>query len=101
MHLVFPKSRHRLELNYYPPGNRFYEPLKAGTEFDHFGFYATEVEPWALRAKRAGGQIVADFVEDSQRLIYVRDPNGIWLEFFGSARPKRSKRRARTHATIA
>jgi hypothetical protein len=44
---------------------------------------------------------VADFVEDSQRLIYVRDPNGIWLEFFGSARPKRSKRRARTHATIA
>ena len=95
VHLRFPGSHHRLELNYYPRGNRFYAPWRAGTEFDHFGFYARDVAGWRRRAERAGGKVVADFVEGRSRLVYVSDPDGVWLEAFGPARPRRPRRRGR------
>jgi catechol 2,3-dioxygenase-like lactoylglutathione lyase family enzyme len=95
VHLRFPRSWHRLELNYYPPGNRFYEPIRRGTEFDHFGFYAPDPVAWKRRALRAGGRLVEEFVEGRFRLIYVRDPDGNWLEAFGPASPRR--RRAGSH----
>lgn len=92
VHLVFPGSRHRIELNFYPRGNRFYQPHRKGTEFDHFGFYTSDVVGWSRRALRAGGTVVSDFVDGRQRLIYVADPDGIWLEAFGSARPRKRAR---------
>lgn len=100
VHLVFPGSFHRIELNYYPPGNRFYVPFRKGEEFDHFGFYATDVARWSRRTLRAGGTKVADFVDGTSRLVYVNDPDGVCLEAFGPARPRRpasasSKRRRR------
>jgi catechol 2,3-dioxygenase-like lactoylglutathione lyase family enzyme len=93
VHLVFPGSRHALELNFYPKGNRFYEPFRKGTEFDHFGFYVLDVAAWYRRALRAGGKRVEDFVDGKNRLVYVNDPNGVCLEAFGPAKPRR---RART-----
>ena len=95
VHLVFPGSRHRLELNYYPPGNRFYRPYRNGEEFDHFGFYAMDVTAWHRRAQRAGGRKAAEFVDGTSRLIYVRDPDGIWIEAFGPAKPRRRRARKR------
>jgi len=91
VHLVHPGSRHRLELNFYPRGNRFYEPFTKGSEFDHFGFYSPDVAGWRRRAVRAGGRVVADFVDGKSRLVYVADPNGVWLEMFGPARPRRRR----------
>ena len=99
VHLTFPGSRHHLELNYYPKGSRFYEPWKSGTEFDHFGFFARDVEEWLRKARRAGATLVADFTEGRNRLVYVSDPDGICLEAFGPARPPRklaTRRRATT-----
>jgi catechol 2,3-dioxygenase-like lactoylglutathione lyase family enzyme len=95
VHLLFPGSRHRVELNYYPRGNRYYEPFRKGTEFDHFGFYAADVDSWYRRARRAGGTSVADFVEGKFRLVYVNDPNGVCLEAFGPARPRRKPQSSR------
>jgi catechol 2,3-dioxygenase-like lactoylglutathione lyase family enzyme len=92
VHLVFPGSRHRVELNFYPKGNRFYEPFRKGTEFDHFGFYTPDVAGWHRRAVRAGGKPLLDFVDGRSRLVYVTDPNGICLEAFGPARPRRRSR---------
>ncbi|HEY1198950.1 MAG TPA: VOC family protein [Thermoplasmata archaeon] len=92
VHLVFPGSRHALELNFYPKGNRFYEPFRKGTEFDHFGFYVSDVAAWSRRALRAGGKSVEDFVDGKSRLVYVNDPNGVCLEAFGPARPRRRAR---------
>ncbi|HYB78783.1 MAG TPA: VOC family protein [Thermoplasmata archaeon] len=89
VHLVFPGSRHRLELNYYPRENRFYEPFRPGSEFDHFGFHSPDVIGWRRRAIRAGGRVVEDFVDGRSRLIYVNDPDGVCLEVFGPARPRR------------
>lgn len=96
VHLVFPGSRHALELNFYPKGNRFYEPFRKGSEFDHFGFFASDVAGWRRRAVRAGGKPAEDFVDGKSRLVYITDPNGVCLEAFGPARPRR---RVRTSGT--
>lgn len=93
VHLVHPSSRHRLELNFYPRGNRFHEPWRGGVEFDHFGFYLKNVDAWYRRMLRAGARPGADFVEGKIRIVYVVDPNGVWLEGFGPATPPRRPRR--------
>lgn len=90
VHLAYPGSRHRLELNYYPPGNRFYEPWRPGSEFDHFGFYAPDLKQWEKVARRAGARKKLEFVEGSTRIVYFLDPNGVWLEAFGPAGPRRN-----------
>jgi catechol 2,3-dioxygenase-like lactoylglutathione lyase family enzyme len=95
VHLIHPGSHHALELNYYPRGNRFYEPFRKGSEFDHFGFYTKDVAAWYRRALRAGGTKVEDFVDGKNRLVYVNDPNGVCLEAFGPARPRRATRTRR------
>jgi catechol 2,3-dioxygenase-like lactoylglutathione lyase family enzyme len=88
--LDYPGSRSRLELNYYPPGSRFYEPYHRGTEFDHFGFFTDDLDRWVARAKRLGGKLAVDLVETHERLVYVKDPDGIWIEFCGKP-PKPSR----------
>jgi catechol 2,3-dioxygenase-like lactoylglutathione lyase family enzyme len=92
VHLQFPGSRHLLELNYYPPGNPYFEPPRSGTEFDHFGFYTTDVAGWLRRGLRAGATLAADFTDGKSRLIYLADPDGIELEFFGPVHPPRRRR---------
>jgi catechol 2,3-dioxygenase-like lactoylglutathione lyase family enzyme len=82
-HLARPGVRHRIELNFYPVGNRFYTPFRAGTEFDHFGFFTNRVDEWLRRALRAGGTLAIDLRETRERLVYVRDPDGNWIEFVG------------------
>ena len=94
IHLRLPGDRHRLELNYYPKGNRFYEPFRRGTEFDHLGFRVRDVAGWRRRLRSLKAPIVADFTEEGQRLIYAEDPDGNWVEFFGPASP--AKRRHST-----
>ncbi len=91
VHLKFPGSHHRLELNYYPKGTPFYEPFRKGSEFDHFGFYFTDLARWVARAKRAGGKVVARVPDGRNELVYLEDPNGIWLEFIGPRKPARRK----------
>ncbi|HTT45466.1 MAG TPA: VOC family protein [Thermoplasmata archaeon] len=93
----FPGSRHWIELNYYPKGNRFYEPFEKGSEFDHFGFFAKDVAGWHRRALRAGAKQVEDFVDGKSRLVYVNDPDGVCLEAFGPAAPRR--RAGKSHRT--
>ncbi len=90
--LRFPGSYHRLELNYYPPKSRYFEPIRHGTEFDHLGFYAKDPLAWKRRALRAGARPALEFVEGRQRIVYVKDPDGNWLEAFGPARPRRKRR---------
>jgi catechol 2,3-dioxygenase-like lactoylglutathione lyase family enzyme len=93
VHLRFPGSYHRLELNYYPKGNRFYEAFRSGTEFDHFGFYAPDPLAWKRKALAAGGKLGEEFVDGSSRLVYVQDPDGNWLEAFGPAAPRRRRKK--------
>lgn len=83
VHLIFPGATQEVELNYYPRGNRFYEPPRRGTEFDHFGFRVSDVEGWESELRRRRLPIVARIREAHENIVYTRDPDGNWLEFFG------------------
>ena len=83
VHLLFPGAVQRIELNYYPRSNRFYEPIRKGTEFDHFGFRVSNVEAWESKLRRLRLPIVARIRETHENIVYTRDPDGNWLEFFG------------------
>jgi catechol 2,3-dioxygenase-like lactoylglutathione lyase family enzyme len=85
VHLTFPGAAQRIELNFYPRSNRYYEPIRKGTEFDHFGFRVSDVEAWEAELRRRKLPIVARIREEYENLVYTRDPDGNWLEFFGPA----------------
>ncbi len=95
VHLTFPGSPHRIELNYYEKGSVFAAPFGPGEEFDHFGFYAPDPRAWVRRAVRAGATPVAGWMDGSVQLVYVKDPNGVWLGAFGPAQPRRARPRKR------
>ena len=84
VHLRFPGASERVELNYYPRGNEFYEPIRRGTEFDHFGFRVADVEAWEAKLRRMRLPVVARIREEpSENIVYTRDPDGHWLEIIG------------------
>ncbi|MCI4368882.1 MAG: VOC family protein [Thermoplasmata archaeon] len=83
VHLRFPGGPQRLELNFYPRGNRFYEPVRKGTEFDHLGFRVSDVQGWESELRRRKLPIVARVREVHENIVYTRDPDGNWVEFFG------------------
>ena len=83
VHLMLPGAPQILELNFYPRGSRFYEPLRRGTEFDHLGFRVSNVEAWEMELRRRKLPIVARIREPHENLLYTRDPDGNWIEYFG------------------
>lgn len=85
VHLAFPGAVQRVELNYYPPSNQFYEPFRRGTEFDHLGFRVSDVEAWESELRRKKFRVVARIREPRENIVYIRDPDGNWVEFFGPA----------------
>jgi catechol 2,3-dioxygenase-like lactoylglutathione lyase family enzyme len=83
VHMTFPGTTQRIELNFYPRTNRFYEPIRKGTEFDHFGFRVSNVEAVEKELRRKKFHVVARIRETHENLLYIEDPDGNWLEFFG------------------
>jgi catechol 2,3-dioxygenase-like lactoylglutathione lyase family enzyme len=83
--LSFPGARQWLELNFYPKGNPFYEPHRKGTEFDHLGFRVSNVPAWEEELRRRKFPIVARIKDGPENIVYTRDPDGNWVEFFGPA----------------
>jgi len=87
VHLKYPGSAQRLELNYYPPGNRFYTKYRLGSEMDHVGFWAEDVDRvYRQLLKKGAKSATRPFTNKGERLAYVKDPDGIWIEFFGPAK---------------
>jgi catechol 2,3-dioxygenase-like lactoylglutathione lyase family enzyme len=87
-----PGSRQKLELNYYPRRNRFYEPYRRGTEMDHIGFWDEDVDrTYSKLIAKGARRAVAPFSNGRERLAYVKDPDGIWIEFFGTDKRKKPR----------
>ncbi|MCI4324371.1 MAG: VOC family protein [Thermoplasmata archaeon] len=93
VHLTHPSSDHRLELNFYPRGTPFYEPFRPGGEFDHFGFFAADPLEWLRTTVRAGAKPTVGFIDGDTQLLFVQDPDGVWLGVYGPAEPPKKKRR--------
>jgi catechol 2,3-dioxygenase-like lactoylglutathione lyase family enzyme len=90
VHLALPRQVPRLELNFYPKGTRFYERYRTGSELDHLGFAVRDVSAWVRRMRRAGGRVAVRFTETHESLAYLKDPDGIWIEFYGPPPRRRS-----------
>ena len=99
--LEHPRSGFTIELNYFPRGSSVYEPLRKGTELDHFGFEVGDVDSCIRRLRRAGGKVkrpphncsiiihergaTQDNWEDGCA-AFIADPDGIWIELLGPLR---------------
>ncbi|TLZ69842.1 MAG: VOC family protein [Methanobacteriota archaeon] len=90
--LKSPRGSQRLELNWYPPRGR-YRVYRQGDELDHLAFAVPDVDRF-LREHRGDLRVVMKaFDEGTDRLAYVTDPDGAWIELM--SRRKSSKRPAR------
>ena len=79
--LVSKGSHHPLELNYYPPGSRFYEEYVAGSELDHLAFSCDNVRRSYKKALAGGATAAVEpWDEGASTLAFVRDPDGVWIE---------------------
>lgn len=86
------KSPQILELNYYPPGTKFYEDYVAGSELDHLAFWCKDVRQEYERVLAGGATpAVEPWDENGYTLAFVRDPDGIWIELIGRAVKRRRK----------
>jgi len=74
-------SNHPLELNYYPPGSKFYEKYVSGSELDHLAFSCDDVRRCYRKVLAAGATpAVEPWDEGSSTIAFVRDPDGVWIE---------------------
>jgi len=82
--LKSPESPQLLELNYYPPGKKFYEEYVEGSELDHLAFKCEDVRK-SYEKVLAGGatSAVEPWDEGGYTLAFVRDPDGVWIELIG------------------
>jgi lactoylglutathione lyase len=73
-----------LELNYYPPGSKFFEEYVEGSELDHLAFRCEDVRK-SYRKVLAGGATSAEepWDEGGYTLAFIRDPDGVWIELIG------------------
>src|SRR5439155_25987 len=80
VHLVTPGTRMRLELNWYPKGSRFYVPYRKGEELDHLAFVVDDVKAAFKAVTRAGAKVAVDPDHSEGTEVYVKDPDGVWIE---------------------
>ena len=105
--LEHPRHGYVIELNRFRRGGPAWEPYRAGTQLDHFGFWVDDVDRWVDRLVRAGGTVrFAPFPatlllprrKDLRgRAAFVADPDGIWIELMGpdpARRPRPRRPRA-------
>jgi catechol 2,3-dioxygenase-like lactoylglutathione lyase family enzyme len=74
-----PESGAVLELNFYPGD----PPYREGDELDHLGFRVENVDVTVRRLEGLGGRIrIPAFTEGDERLAFVSDPDGAWVELY-------------------
>jgi lactoylglutathione lyase len=78
--LVTGDASHPLELNYYEEGSPFDGEYGAGEELDHLGFKVDDLDLAVAEALKAGFPVVQEIKTATNRWVYIRDPNGIWIE---------------------
>jgi catechol 2,3-dioxygenase-like lactoylglutathione lyase family enzyme len=91
-----PRSRRKVELNWYPKGSRFGGPYRAGDAVDHLDFTLgavprKELERVYQRLVKLGGKPTG--LEPSTTegwMASVTDPDGIWIVV--GRRPTRAER---------
>jgi len=84
-------SEQTLELNYYPPGKKFYEEYAEGSELDHLAFWCKDVRrSYEKILANGASSAIQPWDESGYTLAFVRDPDGVWIELI-SKKVKRNR----------
>jgi len=91
--LKSPRGTQRLELNWYPPKGR-YRQYRQGDELDHLAFAVADVDGFLRDHQGEFRVVLKAFDEGTDRLAYVTDPDGVWIELMSRRKPRRKPSRA-------
>lgn len=80
VHLRSPGSSQRLELNWYPRKTQFYTSYRKGEEMDHLAFVVDDVRAAYRTLLRHGASPAVSPKQSAGTEVYVKDPDGIWIE---------------------
>ena len=80
VHLRGPGSPQRLELNWYPAGSRFHARYRSGEELDHLAFRVDDVRKAYEELTAKGAKVAVSPSKSEGTEVYVKDPDGIWIE---------------------
>lgn len=84
VHLQGRGSKQRLELNWYPKGTRFYSEYVAGDELDHLALLVKDVDKAFKELVKNGAEPAVSPKDSKGTEVYVKDPDGIWIELLKS-----------------
>jgi lactoylglutathione lyase len=72
-----PETHALLELNFYPDD----PPYAEGDELDHLGFEVHDLDAMVRKLESLGAKVrIAPFRGERDRLVFLSDPDGIWIE---------------------
>ena len=77
-------SKQTLELNWYPPGSKFYSEYVVGEEMDHLAFVVKDAAKAYKELISKGATSAVSPKESKGTEVYVKDPDGIWIELLSS-----------------
>ena len=99
VNLVSEDGGHPLELNHYEKGSPFDTKYDVGEGLDHLAFRTGDLKK-AVREFRHAGIRVVDGPHGNPHAawVYIRDPDGLWLEING---PLTKRRRPTSPARVA
>lgn len=78
------ESEQVLELNWYPEGTRFYTEYTAGEELDHLAFRVKNVKKAYELLLDKGATPAVTPKQSKGTEVYVKDPDGIWIELLAT-----------------
>lgn len=85
VNLVSEEGGPILELNFYEKGSPFATKYEVGEGLDHLAFEIADLDGAVAEAKKAGHPVVQEIRAPTSRWVYIRDPDGIWIELCRSA----------------
>ena len=71
-----------LELNAYDKGSEYDTEYSVGEGLDHLAFQVEDLDDFIEEAKAMGYPVAAEMKTKKSRWVYIKDPNGIWIEIF-------------------
>lgn len=80
--LVSEDGSFQLKLNAYEKGSKYDTEYVVGEGLDHLAFKTEKLDEFLEAANALGYPVAAEMKTDESRWVYIKDPNGIWIELF-------------------
>jgi lactoylglutathione lyase len=78
--LITEGGEFSLELNHYSKASKYDSRYVVGEGLDHLAFGVDDLDGLISKAKKMGHPVVTEMKTEKSRWVYIKDPNGIWIE---------------------